>query len=59
VRNWKTTSAASVSAFCSFVLFSAATNMIVWPQWMLAVALFAQAGGLLAFGVAAQDYAKK
>jgi hypothetical protein len=54
--SWKTTVTAAVSAAASFVLFSYVLHMILWPQWVLAVALFAQAGGLLSLGISAKDF---
>jgi ATP/ADP translocase len=54
--SWKTTISGIVSAFMSFILFSHVLRMIEWPQWALAVAMFALAGGLLSFGISAKDY---
>jgi len=54
--NWKTSLSAIVSAAASFVLFSSMSHMIDWPQSVLAIAAFAGAGGLVAFGVSAKDY---
>jgi hypothetical protein len=54
--SWKTSASGLVSALMSFVLFSHVLHMIVWPQWALAIAMFALAGGLLSFGISAKDY---
>jgi len=56
MNSWKTTTSGLVSALMSFILFSEAMKMIVWPQWVLAVALFALVGGLAVFGITAKDY---
>ena len=56
MTSWKTTLSAAVSALMSFILFSHVLQMIVWPQWALAIAMFALAGGLLSFGISAKDY---
>lgn len=53
--NWKTTLSAAISAGAAFVLFSSEAHFIVWPNWAMAFAAFAAAGGLLAFGVSAKD----
>jgi hypothetical protein len=54
--SWKTTASAVLSAAMSFVLFSHILHMIVWPQWALAIAMFANIGGLAALGLSAKDY---
>lgn len=56
IKSWKTTVASIVSAAASFVLFSAFDGDIAWPHWVVKIALFASAGGLVAFGVTAKDY---
>ena len=56
MRSWKTTASAAASAAASFVLFSHILHMLTWPQWALAIAMFAQVGGLAAFGVSAKDF---
>lgn len=56
MRSWKTTTASAVTALTSFVLFSHELHMVVWPQWSLAMAMFANIGGLAAFGISAKDY---
>ena len=54
----KTTICAAVSAVGSFVMFSQQLHMVAWPNWAMALALFANVGGLAAFGVSAKDYKK-
>jgi hypothetical protein len=54
--NWKTTVTGAISALASFVLFAQGSHYINFPQWALAIAGFAQVGGLAAFGVVAKDY---
>jgi hypothetical protein len=56
IQNWKTTTAAALSATASFVLFSHVLEVIAWPAWVLALAMFAQVGGLAAFGITAKDF---
>ena len=56
MSNYKTTITSFVSAGASFVLFAQQMNLIAFPKWAMAVALFASVGGLAAFGVMAKDY---
>ena len=56
MRDWKTTTTAALSALASFVLFSGQLKMIAWPEWVIAIALFALVGGLASFGIVAKDY---
>jgi hypothetical protein len=56
MRSWKTTLAGAVTALTSFVIFSQELHMLVWPQWAIAVAMFANVGGLATFGVVSKDY---
>lgn len=59
MRNWKTTASGTLSALGSFVLFSHSLHMIVWAPWALAIALFAQVGGMAQFGISAKDSSTK
>lgn len=54
--NYKTTITGGISAVASFVMFSQQLNMIMYPKWALAIAMFAAVGGLASFGVLAKDY---
>lgn len=54
--SYKTTICSVISAGASFVLFSSQLHMIVYPQWAVAVAMFASIGGLAALGIVAKDY---
>lgn len=54
--NYKTTITGVISAIASFVMFSQQLHMIEYPQWALAIAMFASVGGLAAFGILAKDY---
>lgn len=54
--DYKTTITGILSAGASFVMFSQQLNMIQYPKWALAIAMFAAVGGLAAFGVVAKDY---
>jgi len=56
MRNWKTTLAAGISAAAAFVLFASSGHYIEFPGWAVGIAGFTQAGGLIAFGIAAKDY---
>ena len=56
LSSWKTTITGLVSAGASFVMFSQQLNMIQYPKWALAVAMFAAVGGLASFGIMAKDY---
>lgn len=56
MRSWKTTSAAAATALFSFILFAQVLHMIDFPQWLLAIVMFAHVGGLMSFGVVAKDY---
>lgn len=56
MRSWKTTACAAACAFTSFVLFSEQLHMIQWPVWCTGIAMFANIGGLAAFGISAKDY---
>jgi hypothetical protein len=53
--SYKTTISAAVSAVAQFVLFAQQLQYIHFPNWALALALFASLGGLAAFGVTAKD----
>lgn len=55
MKNWKTTTASAVSAAASFVLFAQMEHYITFPGWAMGLAMFAQVGGLAAFGIAAKD----
>ena len=54
--SWKTTLSAAISAFGSFVLFSGQLHYVEWPQWVLALAMFASIGGLAGLGISSKDY---
>ncbi len=54
MRNWKTTASALFTAFFLFVLF-APEHFAAWP-WLISLAKFAAAGGLVTFGVLAKDH---
>jgi hypothetical protein len=56
MKNWMTTVAGLVSAAASFVLFAGLGGMMTFPKPVMAIALFAQVGGLAAFGVVAKQY---
>ncbi len=56
LSSYKTTVMALISAGASFVLFSSQLHMITYPMWAVAVAMFAQVGGLAALGIVAKDY---
>lgn len=51
--NWKTTLAGAFTAFFGFVVFSPDTFSAV--PWLVGLAKYAAAGGLLAIGIAAKD----
>lgn len=55
MKSWRTTVAASISAAASFVLFAQQLHFITFPNWIMAIAMFAMAGGLASFGVNAKD----
>jgi hypothetical protein len=55
MKNWRTTTAAAVTAFFGFVLFSPET--FAHFPWLLALAKYGFAGGLASFGIAAKDSA--
>ena len=55
MKDCRTTAAGILSAAASFVLFASQLHMIAFPAWVLAIAMFAHAGGLAMFGVAARD----
>jgi hypothetical protein len=52
MKNWKTFVSALITAFFGFVLFSPG----YFAPWLVDVAKFATAGGLLAFGLFAKDH---
>ena len=56
LSSYKTTICSVISAGASFVLFSSQLHMITYPQWAVAVAMFASIGGLAALGIVAKDY---
>lgn len=58
MRDWRTTAAASVSAAAAFVLFAQSQHYIDFPGWAMALAGFANIGGLQALGIAAKDASK-
>ena len=53
MKNWRTTLAGLVTALSSFVVASPELFQR-WP-WLIALAKFATAGGMFAFGCAAKD----
>lgn len=55
-RDWKTTITAAFTALFAFIVFSP-DLFSRWP-FLIELAKFAAAGGLLAFGVAAKDSQK-
>ena len=56
LSSYKTTICSVISAGASFVLFSSQLHMIAYPQWAVAIAMFAQVGGMAALGIVAKDY---
>lgn len=52
--SWKTTTAAGVTAFFLFVMFAPEHFQSV--PWLISLAKFAAAGGLIAFGVLSKDH---
>ena len=56
MKNWKTTASGLAGAAGSFVLFSSQAHMLVWPQWIMALAMFMAVGGLGSFAIVAKDY---
>jgi hypothetical protein len=55
MKSWKTTLTSAVSSAAAFVLFAQQLHYINFPSWVMAVAMFAMAGGLASFGVSAKD----
>jgi len=56
MKNWMPTVAAAISAAASFVMFAQFGNFLEVPKWVMGLAMFAQAGGLAAFGIVAKQY---
>lgn len=56
MNNWKTTVTGAVSAMASFILFAESAHYISFPTWAVAVAGFAQVGGLTFLGIVGKDY---
>ena len=56
LTNSKTTIAAVISAAASFILFAQSAQYVTLPPWVMALAAFAQIGGLAAFGIVAKDF---
>ena len=54
-RNWKTTASSIVTAGFWFITLNP-DRFGGSDSWLVAIAQFAQIGGLLAFGIAAKDY---
>jgi len=54
--NWKTTIAAAFTAFFGFVAFSPET--FAAAPWLVQLAKFAAAGGLVVFGIVSADAQK-
>ena len=54
-KSWKTTVTSWISAGGSFVLFATQLNLLVFPKWILVLAMFAAVGGLAQFGISAKD----
>lgn len=54
--SWKSTTSAILSAAGSFVLFADYAGMVKWPSAVLALAMFANVGGLAALGIMSKDY---
>jgi hypothetical protein len=52
----KTTISGILTAAASFVLFASQLNLMMFPKWAIAVAMFAQVGGLASMGITAKDY---
>jgi hypothetical protein len=59
MSNWKTTACGALSAGASFILFAQTAHYINFPPWLMAIAMFAQVGGLTVFGIVAKDYNTK
>jgi len=55
MKNWMTTVAGIVSAGGSFVLFGQQMNMM-FPHWLVVLALFMNVGGLAAFGIVSKQF---
>lgn len=55
MKDWKTTTAAAISALASFVVFAQNAHYIAFPPWSVGIAAFCQIGGLAAFGIVASD----
>jgi hypothetical protein len=53
MTNWKTTAAAIFTALFAFIVFSPDT--FAGLPWLVNLAKFATAGGLMAFGILAKD----
>ena len=53
--SWKTTLTSLVSAAGMYVSFAQGNGYVHFPPWVMSLAIFAQIGGLAAFGIAAKD----
>ena len=56
MKNWMPTVTAAISAAGSLVMFLQLGGFAEFPKWAMGVCLFAQAGGLAAFGVVTKQY---
>jgi len=56
VKNWMPTVAAVISAAGSLVMFLQLGGFADFPKWAMGICLFAQAGGLTAFGIVTKQY---
>lgn len=56
VKNWMPTVTAAISAAGSLVMFLQLGGFADFPKWAMGICLFAQAGGLAAFGVVTKQY---
>jgi len=54
MKNWRTTAAGIATAFFGFVLFSPET-FSAWP-WLISIAKYATAGGLVSMGLLGKDF---
>lgn len=54
LTSWQPTVAAVVSAFFGFVLFS--PELFEGAPWLIAIAKYGAAGGLIALGLSAKQY---
>lgn len=57
MENWKTTVSAVVTAFFGFIVFSPETFESL--PWLISLAKFGAAGGMVAFGICAADKVKE